>query len=66
MEKNKTFFEKFKERRLQQTKQTVKKENVTSGCSHSYGYLAVRAKNVPIPQECLLCPQLIDCILKTK
>jgi hypothetical protein len=28
MEKNKTFFEKFKERRLQQTKQTVKKENV--------------------------------------
>jgi hypothetical protein len=66
MEKNKTFFEKFKERRLQQTKQTVKKENVTSGCSHSYGYLAVRPKNVPIPQECLLCPQLIDCMLKTK
>jgi len=64
--KNKTFFWKHKKERLESTKETVKEENVTSGCSHSYGYLAVRPKKVPIPQECLFCLQLIDCLYNTK
>jgi len=53
MEKNRTFFEKLDGRCLQQTKHTVKKANVTSGCSDSYGYLAVRPEHVHISKECL-------------
>ena len=64
--KSKTVIKKHKKESLKSTKETVKKENVTSGCSHSYGYLAVRPKNSPIPQQCLCCLQVIDCLYKTK
>ena len=64
--KNKTVIRKDKEDGVKSTKDTEKKENVTSGCSHSYGYLAVRPKNSPIPQNCLCCLQVIDCMYKTK
>jgi len=38
----------------------------TSGCPHSFGYLAVRPPETPIPQECMLCPKIVDCMLKTE
>ncbi len=35
-----------------------------SGCPHHFGYLASRAKGTPIPQECLICPKIMECMLK--
>jgi len=64
--KNKTVIRKPEKENLESAKDTENKENVTSGCSHSYGYLAVRPKNSAIPQECLCCLQVIDCLYKTK
>ena len=41
-----------------------KKEKGPSECPHHFGYLANRSKNAPIPQECLVCPKIVDCMLK--
>lgn len=46
-------------------KSREKEEKETSGCSHHFGYLANRPKNAPIPQECLLCQKIVDCMLKS-
>ena len=64
--KNKTINEKHSTENLKSTKKNTRKKNVTSGCSHSYGFLAVRSKNSPIPQECLFCLQVVECLYKTK
>lgn len=42
------------------------KETKTSGCPQDFGYLANRPKDAPIPQECLFCPKMVDCMLKAK
>ena len=42
------------------------KERKTSGCPQDFGYLANRPKDAPIPQECLFCPKMVDCMLKAK
>lgn len=41
-----------------------KEEKGPSGCHHDLGYLARRPKDVPIPQECLVCSKIVDCMLK--
>ena len=41
-------------------------ERKTSGCPQDFGYLANRPKDAPIPQECLFCPKMVDCMLKAK
>ena len=41
-----------------------KEAKAPSGCTHNFGYLANRPKNDPIPQECLTCPKIVDCMLK--
>ena len=64
--KNKVVIEKQQKESLKATKDKVKNENLNSECSHSFGYLAVRPKNSPIPQECLCCLQVIDCLYKNK
>jgi len=64
--KNKTTFRKQQKESLKSTQETMNEENVTLECSHAYGYLAVRPKNSPIPQECLFCLQLVDCLYNTK
>lgn len=44
--------------------QSDEKESKSSGCCpQSFGYLATRAKDAPIPTECLLCPKIVDCML---
>ena len=40
-------------------------EKIFSGCLHHLGYLAGRPKNTPIPQECILCQRLGDCMVAT-
>jgi len=32
-------------------------------CPHYLGYLKGRARNTPIPNECLTCPETIKCML---
>ena len=32
------------------------------GCLHELGYLKRRPKNTPIPEECLTCSKMIDCM----
>jgi len=32
-------------------------------CPHYLGYLKERAKNTPIPDECLTCPEVTKCML---
>jgi len=41
-----------------------KEEKGPSECPHHFGYLANRPKDVPIPQDCLTCPKIVDCMLK--
>jgi hypothetical protein len=31
-------------------------------CAHGLGYLKRRPKNTPIPEECLICNKMIDCM----
>ena len=45
---------------------TKEDKKVTSGCPENFGYLANRPKDAPIPPECLLCPKMVDCILKVE
>ena len=35
-----------------------------SGCQHSFGYLSKRAANEKIPEECITCKDLVECMLK--
>jgi len=45
---------------------SAKKENGSSGCPQSFGYLANRPPETPIPQECLVCPKMVDCMLSPR
>ena len=37
----------------------------TSSCSHHFGYLCERTAKGNVPEECLVCKDMVDCILKT-
>ena len=41
-------------------------KNKQSGCPEHFGYLANRPSDVPIPQDCLTCPKMVDCMLSPK
>jgi hypothetical protein len=51
-------------------KEDKKKEkssnNDKSGCPERFGYLSNRPSDVPIPQACLTCPKMVDCMLSPK
>ena len=34
-----------------------------SGCPHYYGYLEEHPKNTPIPNECLTCTKIMECLV---
>jgi len=40
-------------------------ERFFSGCLHHFGYLSSRPKDSPIPQECIICQRLGDCMVAT-
>jgi len=48
------------------TKPSAEKLTGFSGCPQTFGYLANRPPETPIPQECLLCPKMVDCMLSPK
>jgi DNA-directed RNA polymerase subunit RPC12/RpoP len=37
-------------------------EGEAAGCVYHLGYLKNRPKNTPIPEECLTCSKMIDCM----
>jgi len=41
-----------------------KEEKGPSKCAGYLGYLASLPENKPIPQECLTCPKVLDCVMK--
>jgi hypothetical protein len=43
----------------------AREEMFFSGCLHHFGYLSSRPKDSPIPQECILCQRLGDCMVAT-
>ncbi len=40
------------------------REKETSDCPQYFGYLTNRPQDAPIPQECLVCTKILDCMLK--
>jgi len=42
-----------------------KEEKGPSRCAGYLGYLASRPENASIPKECLTCPKVLDCAMKT-
>lgn len=55
-----------------EAKSSMKEENAVaseerffSGCLHHFGYLSTRPKDSPIPQECIICQRLGDCMVAT-
>ncbi len=60
------------EEKKSEEKSPVKEENLVaqeerifSGCLHHFGYLSSRPKDSPIPQECIICQRLGDCMVAT-
>ena len=49
-----------------QPKPSTEKEKGSSGCPQTLGYLANRPKDTPVPQECLVCPKMVDCMLSPR
>ncbi|UCD27145.1 MAG: hypothetical protein JSV75_03265 [Candidatus Bathyarchaeota archaeon] len=41
-------------------------EKSPSVCAGYLGYLSTFPKNKSIPRECLICPRVLDCVMKTR
>jgi hypothetical protein len=48
------------------TEPSAKKESESSGCPETFGYLANRPPDTPIPPQCLVCPKMVDCMLSPR
>ena len=46
-------------------KSAAKAEASDVGCSHGFGFLNNRAKDAAIPDECLTCPRILQCMTKS-
>ena len=40
------------------------KSEKIAGCKHFFGFLKKRPKNSPIPDECLTCSRMIECLTR--
>jgi hypothetical protein len=47
----------------QQSKELENEEKNLYQCPHHFGYLFELPKNAPFPEECLLCPRVVECIV---
>jgi len=43
-------------------KNKFSKGSELSGCPHHFGYLKEHPKRSPIPNECLTCPKIMECL----
>jgi hypothetical protein len=37
-----------------------------SGCPHHFGYLKEHPRNTPIPNECLTCTKIMECLVRVE
>lgn len=42
------------------------RNNQSSGCPHRFGYLKEHPKHTPIPNECLICTKIMECLAGVK
>ncbi len=42
--------------------ETTQQKKSRSACSHHFGYLRTLPKNASLPDECLGCPNIIECL----
>jgi hypothetical protein len=61
VEPEETEEEEAEEPEVMEVKEKVEMEE-TVVCPHHMGYLKRRPKNSPIPEECLTCTKMIDCM----
>jgi hypothetical protein len=47
----------------QKTRESESSEKQQVKCPHHFGYLAERNDYSPFPEECLLCPQVVECMM---
>lgn len=60
-----TFCEPASPDRADQAKKAATVEKVAAaGCTHYFGYLKKREKDKPIPDECLTCSKMVDCLMQ--
>ncbi len=48
---------------VEKKKTEVSRNTQPSGCSHHFGYLKEHPRNTPIPNECLTCAKIMECLL---
>jgi len=49
----------------QNKKSGGKNTDVISNCSREFGYLRSRPKDSAIPDECLICPRILQCMVRS-
>ena len=64
--KDKSKIELTVKKKAQKSKLSARKEDLTSECPETFGYLANRPKDESIPQACLVCPKMVDCMLSPR
>lgn len=42
----------------------VQPSNKMQGCLHHFGYLSKRSEKEKIPDECIICENIVECMLK--
>ncbi|MEM3700365.1 MAG: hypothetical protein QXL57_05815 [Candidatus Bathyarchaeia archaeon] len=45
-------------------KETLQAPPKTQGCAHHFGYLSERKTKEKIPEECMMCENIVQCMLK--
>ncbi|MDW8040172.1 MAG: hypothetical protein RMJ03_01945 [Nitrososphaerota archaeon] len=45
-----------------ETHKSEKNQEIEGKCPHFFGFLKKRHKNMPIPDECLTCNRMIECL----
>jgi hypothetical protein len=54
---------------LKASKESLEEENAAPrsarpGCTHHFGYLSERSSKEGIPEECMNCAEIVNCMLK--
>jgi hypothetical protein len=58
--------EKSKDKKSDKKKDKSSSKDKQSGCPEYFGYLSNRPSDAAIPQICLTCPKMVDCMLSPK
>ncbi|MDH7477501.1 MAG: hypothetical protein QHH17_03865 [Candidatus Bathyarchaeota archaeon] len=55
---------KAKEVKIPKEKETLQSPPKTQECVHHFGYLSERKTKEKIPEECMMCENIVQCMLK--